>query len=703
MICRKCNNQIVDTARFCPFCGEPTVRMDARETKAQPVVENADKAGDAAAQTTPVSAPQPAPRQAAQTSQAPQASQPQSAPRQTAQASQPQPVPRQAAQASQTQSAPRQTTQAAQASQPQPAPRQTTQATPVSAPQSAPRQTAQPPKKQSGGAGGSRVKLVPVLIGAVVLFAVSFFAAVLLNKALAGHGSSGSAGATEERSAAYSEDSYADDAAQGAAGGTNTTSETATYSEDSFADDAAQGVTGSTDITSEAVASSEDSYADDAVQGRVGQTDTAAPATASEGSYAGDAAREDAGEMDPDGNETSQTPNFPHAEGTAREGSDATPAAAAAAANIPVLKVEQFHAEGANGYCEENYMRVSLGDGTDVIFPELNQALIAFSDQVAASADTEYADLLSYAEETKLNLSVNLSIGLARADENLVSLICGFSDYTGGAHGYYYNWGAAFDNRTGKQLTLTDLCTDTGRLAEIIADDLYAEDANRFTAGRDALRQTIRESYVEAEDSNCWVVMPEGIMFYFPPYGISYYAAGQPYTLVKFADHPDLFNADYCTVQSEYMTYLARYASVQTKTDVDGDGSLDEISAYAGSAEVDSKYYYQNLRIYVNGEEYLENTPIFRDYGYCMAKVGGRTLYIVHTDNLDDTVSTYVFDLTGGTATVTDTEAVGFFSGSSYATGHNESLQSVLPGRLLLGGDAGEYSLTAEGTLVAEG
>ncbi len=663
MICRKCNNQIVDTARFCPFCGEPAAKAPA------PAPENADQARDTAAQAA---AGQPAQAAAGQSAQpaARQAEAPQ--PRGAMPAQSAQPARAGTASISEQAMLDRMAAQAEADSMAMEAGLDFSPEPETDFPQAA-------AQRGAGTSGGTRVKPVYVLAGAVVLFLLSFFAAVLFTRVLPGRSASGSSAAASEGT--RSAGSAASDAGSAGNGWTaDGEAGEAVSSGAAEAESAAAAVSG--DAASSGSTGLEqtddDSYADDAAALEAGSSGvTSSDGTAgdpyADESYADDAARDAEAE-----------------------------AVAAETSPIPVLRVDRTHIEGANGYCEEDYDLLGLGDGTDVIFPGLSEALADFGIRRAGEIEAEYSDLVTYAEDTQRTLSTGMSISLARADERLVSLICGFSDYSGGAHGYYYNFGAAFDVQTGEQLALTDLCTDIGRLASIIAADLYAEDAARFTSGEDALRQTILESYLESADSSCWAVMPEGIMFYFPPYGISFYAAGQPYTMVKFADYPEIFDSYYCTAQSDYVIYLPNRGGAGAKIDLDGDGSMDEISFYFYSKEVDSVYYYQDIHLYLNEVEYTESTPVFRDANYALARVGGRTFFLVSTDNLDDTASTYVFDLTGGTAVCTDVENESIFDGSAAHTdyGTATALQSVRPDRILLGGDGAEaYALTADGML----
>ncbi len=691
MICRKCNQEFNDTARFCPYCGTPVAAPESQsnpgnETPAQatpsqaaggnatpPQASSAQRAADQAASGQRAGGQAVSDQRAGGQAATSQRAGGQAASGQRA-GGQAAPSQRAVGPAASRQAASGQSASTGQGrvveivgyGPKKPQLNRRGEVMNRVAPTPPPKKAAKPGFGSSSGGGG--VKGVYVVVGAVLMFLVGFLLAALFVRVIPGMGASrGNAGAgtgTAVSGAAETESSgdvSADAAVSGEAG--------ASGEDASYADDAAAGTAGESAAgTGTAVSGEEDaSYADDATAGEsVDGTGTAVSGEA-EASYADEAAAE-----------------------------------AAQMPAIPVLKVERFYYQGANGYCEENYTRVLLGDGTEDIFPELHQALIGFSDQRVAEIDTEYNDLVSYAEETQRTLSVNMSMELARADEHLLSLVYGFSDYSGGAHGFFYNSGAAFDVETGQQLTLADICTDREKLADIVAAQLYAEEPERFYDDEATLRQTIWSSYFEKAEDAFWAVMPEGVMFYFPPYGIGPYAAGQPYTLVRFDEYPGLFNDYYCTTQTEYVTYQPGWGMSATKQDLDGNGTQETVYCYGYSAQDQSAgFCYQDLHIYVNDQEVLvQSTPVYRNKTSYFARVGGKTLYMIQTDNLDDTVSTYVFDMSSTAAVLTEIEDGGIFEGSVMASGYSVGLQSSLPGRILFRGVSAEaHAVTADGMI----
>ena len=206
------------------------------------------------------------------------------------------------------------------------------------------------------------------------------------------------------------------------------------------------------------------------------------------------------------------------------------------APTIPILQVENVHEEGDNGGCTMDYSRVSLGNGTETVFPELAGSLTAYSDEQVAGVREMYDYLLPVADEIDRWLSVYMGLSLTRADERMLSMHYDYSEYTGGAHGYYWDGGATFDTETGARLALGDICTDMGELARIVASILYAEDASRFSVSEAEMAQNIAANEVSPDNVDSWFCTPEGLHIFFPPYSISYYAAGEPDVVVRYVD-----------------------------------------------------------------------------------------------------------------------------------------------------------------------
>lgn len=359
-----------------------------------------------------------------------------------------------------------------------------------------------------------------------------------------------------------------------------------------------------------------------------------------------------------------------------------------AGSKIPVLKLEEIYQQNDAGDCDMRYERLSLGDGTDVLYPELNAALVSFSDECASAIEKAYQELVETADEIADDLMVYQSFALGRSDEKVFSVNIGYSDYRGGAHGSYQNTGATFDAKSGARLSLGDICNDTVVMADIVTNTLYDSNPDIFMSGRDELHRKVQDSFVTPSNTDCWVLMPEGILFYFPIYSVADYASGQQNVLIKFSEHPELFNPTYCETQSEYVVYLPSESSFWILDDYNNDGSVEEIEMLYSSDGSDWNTY-TSYRIFINNDEiYEENTAGFEKSRFYLCKSGGKTLIMVDLTFVDGTNTTNVIDISNGTAEKIDEESEGIFARKNTSENGNPCfLLSSRPDRLLFGED----------------
>jgi len=112
-----------------------------------------------------------------------------------------------------------------------------------------------------------------------------------------------------------------------------------------------------------------------------------------------------------------------------------------------------------------------------------------------------------------------------RYSEDIVGLVFGIADYTGGAHPNSYYRTFAFDLAQERVLTLDDLFTDTpsalGVIWPLVQQDLTAQvgemsDAAWIEGGAGL----VPENYQN------FAITPDELIFFFPPYQVAAYAAG---------------------------------------------------------------------------------------------------------------------------------------------------------------------------------
>ena len=177
-----------------------------------------------------------------------------------------------------------------------------------------------------------------------------------------------------------------------------------------------------------------------------------------------------------------------------------------------------------------------------------------------------------------------------RADEKVLSYSTNNYTFLGGVHGMYGDFGDTFDAQTGEKLKLSDVITDPKAYGQILFDKVsenypdvvdYLEDPN-------TLRDQIVEE-VSSPDAYNWELDPDGIVYFFNPYDIAAYAAGQQIIKVGYKEQPELFNEAYLPPEGRDYVCDAP-AGNNFMLDADGDGKYEIVSVYPHYVEDSGDY-----------------------------------------------------------------------------------------------------------------
>ncbi|MGX8686764.1 MAG: DUF3298 domain-containing protein, partial [bacterium] len=252
-----------------------------------------------------------------------------------------------------------------------------------------------------------------------------------------------------------------------------------------------------------------------------------------------------------------------------------------------------------------DYDTVSLSEESAAAYPELAKALEKMSLETAEAmtADYEsYKDTALESEETGdegyvLSFQNRFSVG--RADNLAVSIRTHYVSQTGGAHAFMFTSAENFDARTGKHLSLSNISPDPDSLLDRACENLkkWCEEKEISLDEPDNLRMNVGDLYEMG--SLDWSLDPDGVSFFFAPYSLAPYAAGELTARVLFSESPDLFQGDLCRLPDAYGMYL--YEQQPVFADLDGDGSPEEISVAAGRDEYN---YITGWCISVDGAEF---------------------------------------------------------------------------------------------------
>ncbi len=221
---------------------------------------------------------------------------------------------------------------------------------------------------------------------------------------------------------------------------------------------------------------------------------------------------------------------------------------------------------------------------------------------------------------------------IRRADTLAVSFLNTNYNYVGGVHGLFGVSGRNFDSKTGRKLSLSDVCTDLPELAGVIKEQLCREYPEASFVGNGA--ETV--DYLMGVGNIPWTLDPTGVTFYFNPYVIGSHSEGIFATTVLFDEHPELFAERYCREPKAYCMEFRPYIPVRASF-ANGDSAQVRVFSSDGGQ-----------RISLNGA-ILDDWGETRDQRPVLVSLadGRRYLYVDGIDAGDAWERTTVYDING--------------------------------------------------------
>lgn len=152
------------------------------------------------------------------------------------------------------------------------------------------------------------------------------------------------------------------------------------------------------------------------------------------------------------------------------------------------------------------------------------------------SGDEEYAEYLEYAKEHYsmldnpdefLNYSLTEEVSIGRNDAVVLSLISGYYEYSGGAHGMYGTEGYTYDVASGDVLLLADLLEDADGFYTAATD--YIINALDEEYGEDLFpdyQETVSDNWT-GEFGTDYYLDDAGIVIVYTPYMVGPYVIGE--------------------------------------------------------------------------------------------------------------------------------------------------------------------------------
>ncbi len=287
----------------------------------------------------------------------------------------------------------------------------------------------------------------------------------------------------------------------------------------------------------------------------------------------------------------------------------------------------------------QRWPRISLADDAR-LFPELAAALKKYSeDETRVSEDIRRVTVQSrrtthppYPHRWRTELF------LRRADTLAVSFLESTLSDEGDGYGRYILRGKNYDTRTGRELSLSDVCPDPGGLAGAIDAQLRRDYPEApFLADGGQKIAWIVESMARANALQ-WTLDPAGASFYFDRAELDGETTGLFTATVLFDERPELFRDEYRRAPQSYCLELRPWLPVRTLF-ADGSGAAVQIQQTASSDE--------KLTVFCGGGRYTEPGAA-RDVRAMLVSLADGRRYI-YADILsgERNFITYVYDLNG--------------------------------------------------------
>lgn len=297
---------------------------------------------------------------------------------------------------------------------------------------------------------------------------------------------------------------------------------------------------------------------------------------------------------------------------------------------------------------------IRLSKESEEKYPALSAALTILMDKQTKEAKKEINDLketlrenkLLEVEEAGLPFKTEDRLYVQRADSQVLSVLEKSFGYTGGAHGFSTTMAINLDAATGKEIALTDVFADQDRLIEVLKK--YLTEKYEKDTFFDFMPETIAQEVKGEEDlSLTWTLEPQGITFYFDPYEIGPYAAGELSVTILYSAEEGLFTDRYRPEEgSGYVCGVPLYTGIGM--DADGDGKVDDVHiSYTSDEKSDAIL---SMMAVVNDKELTVDKVYCYDIECKSILTGdGRAYLYAWCTSDNDYVTLYRFDISSGT------------------------------------------------------
>lgn len=231
---------------------------------------------------------------------------------------------------------------------------------------------------------------------------------------------------------------------------------------------------------------------------------------------------------------------------------------------------------------------------------------------------------------------------ICRLDNHVISLNDYFGDYLGGSHGTHGSIGRTYDVRSGKELQLEDILTDSQGFYHKAAEYIIAR------LGEGIYKNDLYQNYAETVRTDTFGEMPaswyldsEGIVITYQLYQIAPYVAGTPSVTLQYDEFAAYIKEDY-RIPCDSLV-----ADIEENEDISGligeTGEVMLVVQYNG--------YGYPVDVSVVSGNASEAVGSFKStvwWPYVIKRTDGRSFLIFSCDYALEDFVTYVYEVTGG-------------------------------------------------------
>lgn len=313
----------------------------------------------------------------------------------------------------------------------------------------------------------------------------------------------------------------------------------------------------------------------------------------------------------------------------------------------------EFYLDTPEMLAKTKYSSLVLGDEDKELYLALAKRLETNATMAKNSMTDEFDNHVAAAEYDVANGGLDnlktyvstLDAQIRRADSVAFSVLSDSYSDTRYIENLRSFSGYTYDTQSGKELLITDVIKDMGKLADIVEKELTS---HMWTG--EFLSENILEDFFKntrAEDIY-WTLDYNGVTFYFYAGCIAEEAYGNVTVTVGFEEYPEIFVKKYMNVPDCYSVRIP--VSSSFFADLDNDGELDELVL---AAQKDENYGgYSGLNIVTSGGFYEEEIFAYGFNPYYVKTAEDKHFLYVFPEGAEDfhrLMRLYVYEITGGT------------------------------------------------------